>query len=78
MKKLLTGVVISDKMVNTVVVRIERKFRHPLYKKVVKNHKNYSAHCEMKDVKVGDQVTIQSTRPISKTKNFIVISKIES
>lgn len=78
MKKLLTGVVISDKMENTVVVRIERKYRHHLYKKVVKKHKNYSAHCEMKDVKIGDQVTIQSTRPISKTKNFIVISKIES
>ncbi len=76
MKKILTGIVVSDKMEKTVVVRVERKFRHPVYKKVVKQHRNYKAHCEMDGVKEGDTVTIRSTRPISKFKHFIVIEKI--
>lgn len=75
MKRILTGTVISDKMDKTLVVKIERKLRHPVYKKVIKQHKKYMAHCDMPDVKVGDIVDIQSTKPISKVKHFIVISK---
>lgn len=77
MKKILTGVVISTKMEKTVVVNVERKFRHPVYKKVVKTHKKYKAHCEIPDIKEGDVVTIGSTRPVSKDKTFIVIDKVQ-
>lgn len=73
MQKMLTGVVVSTKMEKTIVIRVERKFRHPLYKKVVKTHKKYKAHYEGKDLKEGDVVTIRSTNPISKQKSFIVV-----
>lgn len=76
MKKQLTGVVVSAKMEKTVVVRVERKFRHPLYAKVVKTHKKYKAHCEEFSVAEGDTVIIRSTRPISKQKSFIVVEKL--
>lgn len=75
MKKIITGIVVSDKMDKTMVVRAERKYRHPVYKKVVKQHKKYIAHCDIPDIKIGDIVEIQSTRPLSKLKHFIVISK---
>ena len=77
MKKILTGVVVSNKMEKTVVVKVERKFRHPTYKKVVKTHKRYKAHCEIAGVNEGDVVVIRSTRPISKDKTFVVIEKKE-
>lgn len=75
MKKILTGVVTSTKMQNTVVVKIERKFRHSLYKKVIVRHKKYKAHNEDKTVKIGDKVDIQETSPLSKDVHFIVIKK---
>lgn len=75
MQKSLTGTVVSTKMQNTIVVQIERKFRHPLYKKVMKSHKKHKAHCEDSSVKEGDVVTIVSTRPISKDKSFVFVSK---
>ncbi len=70
-RRRLTGVVISDKMDKTVVVRVSRAFRHPLYKKVVRSHKKYKAHDEL-GAHVGDQVRIVESRPISKTKHWVV------
>jgi small subunit ribosomal protein S17 len=78
MKKTLVGVIVSTKMEKTVVVEVERKFRHATYKKIIIRHKKYQAHNEKKDIKVGDKVKIQETRPISKNKHFIVLEKIIS
>lgn len=72
----LTGIVVSTKMQDTVVVNIERKYRHPLYRKVIKSHKKIKAHCEIEGVQEGDMVSIQKVRPISKEKHFTVIEKI--
>lgn len=76
MNTLLTGTVVSTKMDKTVVIEIERKFRHPLYKKVMKSHKKFKAHCELENVQEGDVVTFQKVRPISKEKHFMVVEKI--
>ncbi len=69
----LKGVVVSDKMDKTVVVSVSRFVKHPLYGKFYKVNKKYKAHDEENKFKVGDNVAIQSTRPISKDKNFKVI-----
>lgn len=69
----LKGVVVSDKMDKTVVVSVSRFVKHPLYGKFYKVNKKYKAHDEENKFKVGDNVSIQSTRPISKDKNFKVI-----
>lgn len=74
-KKEFTGKVISIKMKQTVVVEVEHLSRHPLYKKTVKRTKHFAAHYEGSNVAVGDTVTIQETKPISKTKHFKVIEK---
>ena len=76
MKKILTGKVVSMKMTKTVVVMVERKFRHPVYHKVIVRHKKYKAHNEKLDLKLGDIVQIEETRPISKDKHFIVVEKL--
>ena len=76
MKKILTGKVVSIKMIKTVVVMVERKFRHPVYHKVIVRHKKYKAHNEKLDLKLGDIVQIEETRPISKDKHFIVVEKL--
>jgi small subunit ribosomal protein S17 len=76
MNKSFTGIVVSDKMQKTVVVRIERKFRHPLYQKVITRHKNLKAHNEVEGIIVGDTVVIEQTRPISKEKFFRVVEKV--
>jgi len=76
MPKILTGTVLSTKMQKTVVVKVERKFRHPLYEKVITSHKKYKAHNEDFDLKEGDLVKIVETRPISKDKHFKVIEKL--
>jgi small subunit ribosomal protein S17 len=72
-KRQLQGVVVSDKQDKTVVVKVERRFTHPLLKKTVRRTKNYHAHNEGKKYKVGDQVSIEETRPISKLKRWIVV-----
>jgi len=72
-KRILQGVVVSDKQEKTVVVKVERRFTHPLLKKTVRRTKNYHAHDEGKEYKVGDQVSIEETRPISKLKRWIVV-----
>ncbi|MGH7249367.1 MAG: 30S ribosomal protein S17 [Minisyncoccia bacterium] len=70
----LSGVVTSDKMDKTVVVKVERFIKHPLYGKFYKVSKKYKAHDEENKSKVGDKVRIMETKPISKDKKFIVIS----
>ena len=75
-KKMLQGIVVSDKMQKTVVVEVERIKEHPKYKRRYKVHKRYKAHDETKQYHVGDRVIIQETTPISKDKNWIVIKKI--
>jgi len=77
MKKTLIGEVISTKMQKTVVVRVERKFRHSLYRKVIIRHKKYKVHNENLELVVGDVVKIEETRPISKDKHFKVIGKVD-
>jgi small subunit ribosomal protein S17 len=72
-KRILQGVVVSDKQEKTVVVKVERRFTHPLLKKTVRRTKNYHAHDEGKKHKIGDQVSIEETRPISKLKRWIVV-----
>tara|TARA_Y100001936_G_C15860207_1_gene552059 strand:- start:185 stop:421 length:237 start_codon:yes stop_codon:yes gene_type:complete len=72
-KKVLHGIVVSDKENKTVKVMIERKYQHPLFKKVVKSKKKYSAHDEENKFKVGDKVSIIECRPYSKNKKFEVI-----
>ncbi len=72
-KRILQGVVISDKSDKTVVVRVERRFAHPLYKKTVRSNKNYHAHDETNSVKTGDIVRIEECRPISKNKRWMVL-----
>ena len=73
-KRIMQGVVVSDKMDKTVVVNVERKFPHPLYKKYIKRSKRYHAHDENNTHKVGDIVSIQECRPLSKTKRWEVVS----
>ena len=73
-KRIMQGVVVSDKMDRTVVVNVERKFPHPLYKKYIKRSKRYHAHDENNTHKVGDTVSIQECRPLSKNKKWEVVS----
>lgn len=72
-KRILQGVVVSDKQEKTVVVKVERRFTHPLLKKTVRRSKNYHAHDEKGAFKVGDAVSIEETRPISKLKRWVVV-----
>jgi small subunit ribosomal protein S17 len=73
-KRILQGVVVSDKNEKTVVVRVERRFAHPLLQKTVRRSKKYKAHDESNQYKVGDQVSIQECAPISKDKCWTVIA----
>jgi small subunit ribosomal protein S17 len=72
-KRVLQGVVVSDKQNKTVVVKVERRFTHPLLKKTVRRSKNFHAHDEDNRAKLGDTVFIEETRPISKLKRWIVV-----
>ena len=72
-KKILHGIVVSDKENKTIKVMIERKYQHPLFKKVVKSKKKYSAHDENNKFKIGDKVSIIECKPYSKSKKFQVI-----
>ncbi len=74
-KRLLQGVVVSDKADKTVVVKVERRFTHPLLKKTVRRTKNYQAHDADNRFKTGDQVSIEESKPISKTKSWVVIGQ---
>jgi small subunit ribosomal protein S17 len=73
-KRILQGVVVSDKMDKTVTVQVERRFKHTLYKKFIRRSKKYAAHDETNSVKVGDVVKIQECRPMSKRKKWEVVT----
>lgn len=76
-RKERTGEVISDKMTKTIVVRVERRFRHPQFKKVVTSYKKFVAHDEKSEAKIGDRVRIEETRPLSKTKRWRLVEVVE-
>ncbi|VAW14226.1 SSU ribosomal protein S17p (S11e) [hydrothermal vent metagenome] len=76
-KRILQGVVVSDKSDKTIVVKVERRFSDPMMKKTVRRSKRYQAHDEANSVKIGDQVRIRECRPLSKTKRWEVVSGAE-
>jgi len=76
-RKERVGEVISNKMAKTIVVRVERRFPHAQYKKIVTGYKKFYAHDEKGEAKVGDRVRIIETRPISKTKNWRLLEVVE-
>ena len=75
-RRRMTGVVTSNKMTKTVVVEISRKYRHPMYKKVVHSSKRVKAHDEL-DCQIGDQVKLVASKPISREKHWVVESIIK-
>ena len=72
-KRVLQGVVVSDKQDKTIVVKVERRFTHPLLKKTVRRSKNFHAHDEANSAKVGDVVSIQESKPYSKLKTWELV-----
>ena len=74
-KRILQGVVVSDKQNKTIVVRVERRLMHPIYKKFIKRSKKYAAHDENNTCKIGDTVRIQECAPISKRKTWMVVER---
>ncbi|MFH1791364.1 MAG: 30S ribosomal protein S17 [Candidatus Omnitrophota bacterium] len=72
-KKRLTGIVVSDKMQKTIVVRIDSKKLHPMYSKLVKRAVKFKVHDEKSSAKTGDRVTIEATRPISREKRWRLV-----
>jgi small subunit ribosomal protein S17 len=76
-RRKLVGVVVSDKMDKTVVVRVDRRYRHPLYKKVVRSSKKYMAHDENNECRIGDVVRIEESRPLSRRKRWVVDEILE-
>lgn len=75
-KRVMQGVVVSDKGAKTVVVRVDRTFTHPLYRKTVRSSKRYHAHDEGDAFKVGDRVMIRERAPVSKLKRWEVVEKV--
>ena len=75
-KRVLQGVVVSDKNDKTIVVEVERRFTHPLLKKTVRRSKKYHAHDEENRFKIGDQVAIEEARPLSKNKRWVVVGPV--
>ncbi len=76
-KKVLNGVIVSDKPNKTVTVIVERKYQHPVLKKIIKAKKKYSVHDEGNKYKKGDKVSIRECRPYSKSKKFEVVGEIK-
>tara|TARA_Y100000768_G_C23345316_1_gene392835 strand:- start:53 stop:289 length:237 start_codon:yes stop_codon:yes gene_type:complete len=74
-KKILTGIVVSDKPNKTVTVLVERKYQHPVLKKILKVRKKYNAHDENNKFKNGDKITIVESKPYSKNKKFKVLEE---
>ena len=74
-KRVMQGVVVSDKMNKTVTVKVERRVMHSLYKKFIRRSKKYSAHDENNACKVGDMVSIRECKPISKNKRWEVLAE---
>jgi small subunit ribosomal protein S17 len=77
-KRILTGTVVSDKGDKTVVVKVERKVKHPLYGKIIRQSKKYHAHDEDNVFKAGETVRIEETRPISKLKTWRVLDRVDT
>ena len=77
-KRVLTGVIVSDKADKTVVVNVERKVKHPLYGKIIRRSKKYHAHDEANEFKQGETVRIEETKPISKQKTWKVIERVNT
>ncbi|NJC32576.1 small subunit ribosomal protein S17 [Sphingomonas jejuensis] len=77
-KRVLTGLVVSDKADKTVVVRVERKVKHPLYGKIIRRSKKYHAHDEANDFREGETVRIEETAPISKLKTWRVVDRVDT
>ena len=75
-RKERVGQVVSDRMDKTIVVRVERRFRHPRFKKVVTAYSKFYAHDEKNEAKIGDRVRIQETRPLSKTKSWRLVEVV--
>jgi len=69
----MQGVVVSDKMDKTIVVKVERRYQHPIYKKYIRRSKKYHAHDENNQCKIGDTVSIRECRPLSKLKRWEVV-----
>jgi len=76
-RKERVGEVLSAKMAKTIVVRVERRFQHPKFKKVVTAYHKFVAHDEKGEAKAGDRVRIQETRPLSKTKRWRLVEVVE-
>ena len=76
-KRVLQGVVVSDKQDKTVIVKVERRFTHPVMKKTVRRSKNYHAHDEANQAKVGQVVFIEESRPFSKLKTWKLVDGAE-
>ena len=77
-KRILIGTIVSDKTDKTVTVLVERKVKHPLYGKIIRRSKRYSAHDENNTYKEGERVRIEETKPISKTKTFRVLDRVQA
>jgi small subunit ribosomal protein S17 len=77
-KRILIGTVVSDKTDKTVVVRVERKVKHPMYGKIIRRSKKYHAHDEDNAFKAGEVVRIEETRPMSKLKSWKVIERVQA
>jgi small subunit ribosomal protein S17 len=75
-KRILEGVVVSDKNDKTIVVKVERRLRHPVLKKTVRLSKKYHAHDEKNSAKTGDVVRIEETKPLSKQKRWTLLDKV--
>jgi small subunit ribosomal protein S17 len=76
-RRILQGVVVSDKMEKTIVVQVTRRYRHPRYRKYVQERLRYKAHDENNDARMGDKVRITQTRPLSKQKRWRLSSIVE-
>ena len=72
------GIVISDKMIKTVVIKVDEYKKHPLYHRFYRSSKKYKAHDEKGEFHIGDKVIIEESKPISKDKHFIAISNLKS
>ena len=77
LRKTRTGIVVSDKMEKTVVVAIEVKYKHPLYKKTVSETRKYKVHDENNECKIGDTVKVMETSPLSKDKRWRLVEIVE-
>ena len=75
-KRILTGVVISSNLNKTIIVNVTRRIKHKLYKKIIRQTKKYHAHDEKNEFKIGDNVSIVESKPISKLKKWKVISNL--